>query len=480
MHELLTMPVREMARRIRARELSPKELLEAHLRRIEEVNPAINAVVVKRFDEARKEAEAAQSRLARNRDDLPPLFGVPCTMKDTYAMKGLPWAAGVWARRNLIADFDATVVERVRAAGAIIMGKTNIPEAAMWCESYNTVYGRTKNPYDLSRGAGGSSGGEGAIVAAAASPFGIGSDIGGSIRYPSAFNGVAGHKPTGRLVSGFGHWPPAHGPLAPYCTYGPLGRRVADLAYILPLIAGPDGKDPVVEKREILPPESVDLKKLRVFFFDRNGQAGCGDDVRRAVNLAAGAFAGRKVPVEFWRPPGMEQSLNIWQAGMAQNPDPFIRYLEGEEPISLGKEFLKLLLRQSKLTFPALGTALIEKPNQTLFKNTHLKMLALAKDLQRRIEEKLGANGVLICPVFPVPAPKHTWIWVHFLGIGYSGVINILEFPATIVPIYHRPDGVPVSVQVVSGRWNDHLTLAAAQVLEESFGGWKPPEKVGR
>jgi len=480
MSELLTMSVKEMARRIRAGELSPKEALEAHLGRMEEVNPAINAVVVKRFAEARKEAQAAEERLAKSRDDLPPLFGVPCTMKDTYAMKGLPWAAGVWARRNLIAEDDATVVERLKQAGAIIMGKTNIPEAAMWCETYNTVYGRTKNPYDLSRGAGGSSGGEGAIVASAASPFGIGSDIGGSIRYPSAFNGVAGHKPTGTLVSGFGHWPPARGPLSHYCTYGPIGRRVDDLAYILPILAGPDGKDPVVEKREVRSPESVDLKKLRVFFFDDNGQAGCGADVRRAVNLAAGAFAGMNVPVESWRPQGMEKSLNIWQAGMAQNPDPFIHYLEGDEPIALYKEFLKLILRQSQITFPALGTALIEKPNQALFKNAHQKMLALAKDLQRRIEEKLGDNGVLICPVFPVPAPKHTWIWVHFLGIGYSGVINVLEFPSTILPIFHRADGVPVSVQVVSGRWNDHVTMAAAKVLESTFGGWKPPERVGR
>src|SRR4030042_1649172 len=132
MSELLTMSVKEMARRIRAGELSPKEALEAHLGRMEEVNPAINAVVVKRFAEARKEAQAAEERLAKNRDDLPALFGVPCTMKDTYALKGLPWAAGVWARRNLIADYDATVVERLKKAGAITMGKTNIPEAAMW------------------------------------------------------------------------------------------------------------------------------------------------------------------------------------------------------------------------------------------------------------------------------------------------------------------------------------------------------------
>ena len=268
MDELLRMSVVEMARMIRKGRLSPVDVLKAHIRRIEEVNPLINAVIATRFDEAEKEAREARERLAKKREALPPLFGVPCTIKDAYAVKGLPFAGGVWARRNLISDSDATVVERIKQSGAIIMGKTNVPEASMWMETYNHVYGRTKNPYDLKRGPGGSSGGEGAIVAAGGSPFGIGADVGGSIRYPSAFNGVAGHKPTGTLVPSTGHWPPAEGPIARYCTYGPIARRVSDLAYILPLIAGPDGKDMIVEKREGPSPDSVDTSKLKVFYFD--------------------------------------------------------------------------------------------------------------------------------------------------------------------------------------------------------------------
>jgi len=477
MNELLTMSVKEMAARIRKGELDPVTALEAHLQRIEEVNPAINAVIAKRYEAARSEARAMAERLAKDREDLPALFGVPCTIKDTYAMKGLPWAAGVWARRDLIGDGDATVVERVREAGAVIVGKTNIPEAAMWCETYNHVYGRTRNPYDLSRGVGGSSGGEGAMVAAGGVPFGIGADIGGSIRFPAAFCGVPGHKPTGRLVPGTGHWPPAHGPLAPYCTYGPFARRVDDLAYILPLLAGPDGKDPVTEKHEWIKPESVEPTKLKVFFFDDNGQVTPNAEVKAAVNLAAGGLAGLKIPVEHWRPAGMEKSLYIWQAGMSQNEEPFINYLKGDQPISLGKELIKFLFRRSKITFPALGTALVEKPSQ-LLSGSNRKFLELAAKMQREIEEKLGENGVLICPVFPTPAPKHTWIWLHLFGIGYAGVINVLEFPATILPIYHREDGVPVSVQIVAGRWKDHLTLAAASLLEDIYGGWKFPERI--
>ena len=478
MNELLTMSVVEMARRIRAGKLSPVELLDAHIRRIKDVNPLINAVIAERFDEAEEEAKSAQEQLAQSRENLPPLFGIPCTIKDTYAVKDLPWSVGVWARKDLIADWDAISVRRLKEAGAIIMGKTNVPEAAMWCETYNHIYGRTKNPYDLRRGAGGSSGGEGAIIGAAGSPFGLGADVGGSIRYPSAFCGIAGHKPTGTMVPGTGHWPPAHGPLAKYNSYGPMARRVEDLAYILPLLVGPDGDDKSVETRPLKTMESVDLKNLRVFYFENNGQSTPDRDVVRAIGLAAGAFAGQKIPVEYYRPEGTEHAVDIWQAAMAQNPEPFRKFLEGDESMSLGREVARFIFRQGKITLPALGTALIEKPGQ-LLKWRNVKMLKIAAELQRKIEEKLGDNGVLICPVFPSPAPRHTWIWLQFLGIGYSGLINVLEFPSTIIPVFHREDRLPVSVQIISSRWNDHLTLAAAKFLQDTFGGWKPIERIG-
>ena len=477
MNELLTMSVREMAGLIRSGGLSPLELLDAHIKRIQDVNPYINAVISERFDEARKEARSAAELLSKSRENLPPLFGIPCTIKDTYAVKDMPWAVGVWERRYLVADWDATVVKRVRNAGAIVMGKTNVPEAAMWCETYNHIYGRTKNPYDLRRGAGGSSGGEGAIIASGGSPFGIGSDAGGSIRYPSAFNGVAGHKPTGGLVPATGHWPQAAGPVARFCTYGPLARRVCDLSYILPLLAGPDGEDKSVEKRQPQLFDFLDRSQLKVYYFDYNGQTRCDGEVIRAMGMAVGAFKALKIPVEYWRPEGVEKSLEIWQAGFSQNPEPFKHYLEGDQPIHLGKEFIRFIFRQSKITFPALGTAIVEKPGQFL-KGRNRKLIQLASEVQRGIETKLGDNSVLICPVFPKPAPRHTWIWLDFLGIGYSGLFNILEFPATVVPVFHRPDGVPVSIQVVAPRFCDHLTLSVAELLEQVFGGWKPARVI--
>ncbi|MFO8056427.1 MAG: amidase family protein, partial [bacterium] len=257
----------------------------------------------------------------------------------------------------------------------------------------------------------------------------------------------------------------------------PICRKVEDLAYLMPLLMGPDGKDPVTVESEWTDPESVDISSLKAFFFDYNGESRPNPEVRRAVSMAAGALASAGVPVEHWRPEGMEDSLAIWQAGMAQNPDPLAKSLGDGEPVPLGKELLKFIARQSKLTLPGLGAALIEKPGQ-LLKKRNQNLLGEADRMREMIEEKLGDNGVLICPVFPVPAPRHSRIWLNFSGIGYSGVINILGFPATIIPVFHRPDGVPVSVQVVSRRFGDHLTLAAAKKLEEVFGGWRYPAKI--
>src|SRR4051812_38877312 len=234
----------ELAALIRGRRISSREAVEAHIAQIARVNPVLNAVVRERFDEARAEADAADAALARGDVDmLPPLHGVPCTIKECFALRGMPHSAGLRARRHVVAARDATAVARLRQAGAIPLGVTNTSELCMWMESNNRVYGRTNNPYDASRIVGGSSGGEGAIIGAGASPFGLGSDIGGSIRGPAFFNGVFGHKPTGGLVPGTGQYPLARGAALRYLTTGPLARRAEDLMPLLRVLAGPDGHD---------------------------------------------------------------------------------------------------------------------------------------------------------------------------------------------------------------------------------------------
>ena len=477
MENLFTMSATEIARGIKEKRLSPVEVVEAHIKKIEEVNPKLNAVVQFRFDEARAEAREAEAKLNGGSENLPPLFGVPFTVKECFAMDGFPWTAGIWARKDFIADFDATTVKRLRDAGAIVVGRTNVPEGCMWCETYNTIYGRTNNPYDLGRTVGGSSGGEGAIVGAGASPFGLAADVGGSIRYPAAFNGVPGHKPTGGLVPGTGCDPKAEGPLGRYCTYGPIARRVEDLKTIMPLLAGPDGKDNATLDKKIESPDSVNLSETKIFHYDSNGAFPLGRDVRHAVLKAVNALDAEGMKVEYWRPKGIEKGLDIWQAGMAENPHPYVDILGHTEPISLKREIARYISGKSKITGIALLTAAIEKPGQ-LLEGRNKKFLALADEMRDRIEERLGDNGVILCPVFPVPAPKHNMIWFNLPGIGYTGVYNILQFPSTIVPIYRRADGVPVSIQIVSGRFKDHVTLAVGELLEKIFGGWQPPEKI--
>lgn len=474
MEELLTLSVIELARRIRDKKVSPVEVVDAHIRRIEQVNPKINAVVVPCFDSARAEAKKAEEKLTSRTDNLPPLFGVPCTIKDCYAVKGLPWAAGVLRRRNLIAEEDATVVKRIRGAGGIVMGKTNVPEAAMWCETYNKVYGRSKNPHDTRRTTGGSSGGEGAIIAAAGSPFGPGSDIGGSIRYPSFFNGVVGHKPTGSIVPATGHWPPAPGETAKYMVCGPMGRRIDDLIMLLKLFVGPDGKDPNTVNRPLGDPKSVNPKETRAYYFLDNGLSHADHDVRLAVRKAADALQDRGVKVEPWTPPGINRGLEIWFASLGLGgAETFDSLVSGGGSINLLKEFPKLFIGRSGHTFPILSTILLER----LSGSTEKQLKALynkGKELQRVIEQKLGPDGVLICPPYNRAAPRHSGPWLSFTAISYSCIFNILGFPATCVPIFWNDKGLPVGVQVLGSRFSDHVTLAMGKILEEAYGGWKP------
>jgi len=477
MDEIFLLSTLELARRIKRGEISPSELTEAHIRRVEEVNPRINAVVVTTFEQAMQEAREAEDKLAKSRDknDLPPFLGVPCTIKDTFAAKGLPWVAGSYFRRNVIAGEDATIVKRMKDAGFIMLGKTNIPEGAMWIESYNKVYGRTKNPYDTSRGVGGSSGGEGAIIAAGASPAGIGSDIGGSIRYPSFFNGICGHKPTNTLVPQTGHYPPASGQLGKYMTPGPMARRVEDLFPILGVIAGPDGKDKYVREHDFGDPGAVDLKGKRVYYFTETGIAKAGHEVKRAVHLAAQALEHRGCIVEEWRPRGFARGVEIWSAALATQGDkPFEEYIFESADSNYWKEIARALIGKNRVTAPVLGVIFTEKIGLSFMRKRLETTAAMAEGLRDNIESKLGSEGILLSPPFSIPAPKHGQPWLHLNALGFCATFNILQFPGTVVPVRRTSEGIPVGVLLTGARMADHLTLAAAKALEEEFGGWQP------
>src|ERR1700733_13155181 len=268
--DIITKSASELASAIRSKKLTSKAIVEAHLEQIAKVNPKLNAIVQLTADSARKEADEADAALARG-ETKGPLHGVPVTIKDTLETAGVICTGGTKGRANYVPSTDATAVARLRAAGAIILGKTNVPELAGALETDNLVYGRTNNPYDLSRTPGGSSGGEVAIIAACGSPLGLGTDAGGSIRIPAHFCGLAAIKPTSGRVPRTGQFPMPMGARNAVFHVSLIARRVEDLALALPIIAGPDFRDHSIVGMPLLDPTAVSLRGLKLAYFEDDG-----------------------------------------------------------------------------------------------------------------------------------------------------------------------------------------------------------------
>lgn len=479
----------DLAYAIRRRRLSAREVVDAHIARIEEADGALGAVVGRAFERARREAEEADRAIARAgaQDALPPLLGVPCTIKEFLAVEGLSNTAGLAARRGVVAGADAEVVARLRRAGAIVLGVTNVPEGGLWMETANTVYGRTNNPWDRARTPGGSSGGEAAIIAAGGSPFGIGSDIAGSIRIPSAFCGIAGHKPTGGLVPNTGHWG-AQESATSALVCGPMARSARDLAPILRIIAGPDGRDPVATRslspgsaRPLVPGET-DVIPIEGF-----GTARIREPARSALRGAADRLADRGYRVGPGPARRVRDALSIWMSAMrAMARDRGVRFAEvlgGGEPVRVGPELARAAVGRSAYTLPALALAALDEVTSAVVSRVGIeesgpgRVSALAAEL----ENELGDRGVFLAPPYPRPAPLHrAGLLAPFEFVG-TGLFNLLGFPAAQVPVgTDAATGLPVGVQIASGRGNDELVLRVAETIEDAVGGYRGPVDIDR
>lgn len=482
MNELLHVSGTEIARRIRARELSSREAVDAHIEQVERVNPAINAVVAQRFETARAEADAADQTLAEvGADQVGPFHGVPCTIKECFALEGMPNCAGLQSRANIPATSDATAVARLRAAGAVPLGVTNTSELCMWLESNNFVYGRTRNPYDSTRIVGGSSGGEAAIVAAGASPFGLGSDIGGSIRLPAFFSGVFGHKPSGGTVPGTGQFPGAEGDALRFLTTGPLCRRAEDLMPFLRVVAGPDGADAGCEAREIHDETQVSIEGMRVVVIESANTLGVtrvDPELTAAQHRAAAALEARGANVEVRVVRSLKRSFDLWATllGDSQKNHTFREMLEDGAPKSMLLEIVRFLRGTSPHTLPSLVLALTE-PASELLAGSPTKARLHAEALKQELTELMG-DGVILYPPFTRPAPRHDWPMATPLDFAYTGLINVMQFPVTQVPLGLSSEGLPLGVQVIGPHGADHRTIAVAKLLEIDLGGWVPPPCV--
>ncbi|MFA5938005.1 MAG: amidase [Sinimarinibacterium sp.] len=472
----LRMSATQMAAALRDGKTTSRILVDAHIARIEAVNPRINAVVQRRYDAARAEADAADRRLrgANGKTALPPLLGVPCTLKENFAFAGYPQVSGLVARKAAIADRDAPTVARLRAAGAIPMGFTNTPELCMWMETHNRVYGRTGNAYNEAHTAGGSSGGEGAIIGAGGSPFGLGADVGGSIRFPAFFNGVFGHKPTPGIVPNTGQHPLPQGAMNRNCVTGPIARRAEDLWPLLNVLAGPDGEDPLCAHGALKgDPAAVRLDRLRVLSLPDNGRRRVAGDLRMAQQRAANWLGEQGRGLHLPRLRHLRNSFEIWSALMHEaQPQPFAAQLGQGRRIPVIREMIKWGAGASVHTLPALVLAAIES-----LPLPHARYARLGRQLREDLIEAIGDDGVLLFPPYTRAAPRHNWPMTTPFDFAYCGIFNVLGFPVTQVPLGLNRRGLPLGVQVVGVPGNDAVTIAVAQALEKRFGGWVLPTR---
>lgn len=453
-----------------------REVVDAHIAQIEAVNPRLNAVIVEMFDSARVEADRKTEQQNRaSPDELPPLFGVPFTVKELIAVRGMPHTAGVVARRHVVAEEDSPLVARMRAAGAVLVGLTNVSEAGLWLESHNRIYGRTSNARSERHTAGGSSGGEGAIIGAGGSPIGIGADIGGSIRNPSFFNGIVGHKPTGGLLPSIGHWPDAVGERGRYCVSGPMARRVADLIAAMEVFSPSDDPHRDADRDRFRPLLDVHPSDVTVHWYTGDGLSRVDPELQQNVEQTMDRLRAEGFAVEHWRPEGLRRAPEIWTALVSVSAEQSVRELLGNGPsISLGRQWLRALGGRSDHPLYSLVMASFDGIVEA--SASRIEGLRKRRDaLRRQIEDKLGPRGVLVCLPYPRPAPRHNAPLLSPLAFAYCGIFNVLELPSTAVPTGLSREGLPLGVQVVGRRFYDPLTLWVAQQIEHITGGWSLP-----
>ncbi|MDQ1591796.1 MAG: amidase [Pyrinomonadaceae bacterium] len=466
--EITSMPAAKLCALVRRRALSPVEILEAHLRRAETSNPALNAIVTFAPD-AIAQARAAE-RAAMKGDSLPPLHGLPVTIKDTIATANLRSTSGSRVRADYVPAEDAPAVARLRAAGAIVYGKTNTSELAIEYNADNPVFGRTNNPHDHALTPGGSSGGCAAAVGACLSPASLGSDLVGSIRIPAHFCGVAGLFPTPGRVPRGGHYPPTEGTLATGASLGPLARTVDDLALLFDALTREDGARAVSHADELKQPVSeIQLRGLRVACYADDAAVRVTEETERAVRSAARALAAAGLETIDALPPEIEGASDLWLALFPRAVAEVVRaeYAGREE---LAGAAARAILRRVETASDAA-------------RGDDFDAWAERRRLRASLLERMRETPLLLAPVGAVAAFAHGARQVEvrgefvntFRAFGYAQACNVFGLPAACVPAGRTRAGLPVGVQIIGRPFDEQLVLAAARIVEAALGGWQPP-----
>jgi amidase len=470
MNNVVLEPAVRQLEMLRTGEISVTELAEAQIRQIERLNPELNAFAD--FDAERVRERARKHDAWTGTRERRPLFGLPVTVKSSIATRGLKCEIGSLLHKDERPTEDAVAVARLRAAGALILGTTNCPEFLMAYETDNLLHGRTRNPWDLTRSPGGSSGGEAAAIAAAMSAAGLGSDSGGSVRVPAHFTGICSLKPTPGRIPGRGHLPPCVGPFSTLGAIGPMARTMADVALLFRNLSGQDVADPAGAPVALREPGLDELRGNRIGVFEDDGLVPVTQETRAAVQAAAGALRDAGFTVEPFRPRTLELMRRLWnkffmQCG-AMFYAPAIAGREGElSPIF--NEFLSMAAGVPELTAAELLNAWAEMD------------LLRAKTL-----EEMKKYPVLLCPVASVPAFRHgERAWnvegqtVEYLDAWrFTQWFNALACPAAVVPVGSSPEGLPIGVQIVARPFEDEIALGIAGIVDGAFGYRAPTSAV--
>lgn len=450
--------------------ISPLELAEEHIRQIERLNPQLNALVD--FDADRVRAQAAA--LERSGLQPGPLYGLPMTVKASISVAGHRCETGSLLNQGFVPGEDAVVVARMRKAGAVVLGTTNCPEFLMAYETNNRLYGRTSNPWDLSRSAGGSSGGEAAAVAAGLSAGGLGSDGGGSVREPAHFSGICALKPTPGRVPAGGHLPPCVGPFSLLGAVGPMARTVADVSLLFGVLSGQDEGDPLGAPVALRRYSVEELQRVRIGFFEDDGHTPVTPDTREAVRAAVRSLRRQGFHVEPFRPRALEAARQLWWKFFVRAGAMML------DPLFAGREEL---LSPTFLDF--LGIARREPP---LSGEELLTAWAECDVVRGRLLEEMRQFPVLLSPVCSVPAFRHgerAWSVdgqeVAYLdAMRFTQWFNLLGAPAAVVPVGRSGEGLPIGVQIAGRPYEDEVVLGVAAAVEREFGYVAPPMALSR
>jgi Asp-tRNA(Asn)/Glu-tRNA(Gln) amidotransferase A subunit family amidase len=467
MGKIILGTIAEITAGIRAKEFSPVEVVEAHLEWIATVQPKLNAFVHLDAEGARRHARAAEAAVMRG-EEVEALYGVPLTVKSCIDVAGWPAPAGSLLRKDYLAREDAPLVARLRGAGAILLGNTNTPEYLMAYETDNLLSGKTSNPWNLERSAGGSSGGEAAAIASGCSAGGVGSDGGGSIRVPAHFCGICGLKPTPGRIPVSGHFPGGGGAFGWIGVVGPMARTIADVRALFEAMAGPDARDALSAPVPVRQVEEHELRTLKIGILESEALGKTTPESAAAVNRAAKLLSEQGFAVEAKRLRGLDRAIELWWYFFGPVIADLIRRgaMGQEELMSpMLREFIALATGETALTYDGFLNACGERDN-------------LRAEILRQMEDVT----VLLSPVSAGPAFRHgegNWRSSEKENyrdtMRYAQWLNLTGFPGVVVPMGISPEGLPIGVQVIGKPFEEEFALAVSEAIEGARGPWQPP-----